>query len=258
MQAHGRGAQDELLGDLVVGQAFDQQREHLLLARREVPAGSLPALAPQTGLAATTSASGIATVGSWKLGTIAGANTLTATSGSLSGSPVTFTATGTAGAATQLAVWSLSGSTGGVVAGDLVAAGDARSAVFTGHLVGTTAVQAVASGLTDTTGLVTVAAGLPATLTVSSSNYNPTGGSIITITAVIVDQWRDPVASGTSVTFTKDTGSSSGGTLSPTSTTTNGSGVATTLFTTGGRGKTYYIKATASTASGTTPKITTK
>ena len=57
-----------------------------------------------TGASATTNASGIATVGSWTLGTTAGSNTLTATSGSLSGSPVTFTATGTAGAATQIAV----------------------------------------------------------------------------------------------------------------------------------------------------------
>ena len=50
-----------------------------------------------TGSAAITNASGIATVGSWKLGTSAGANTLTATSGTLSGSPVTFSATGVAG-----------------------------------------------------------------------------------------------------------------------------------------------------------------
>ena len=50
-----------------------------------------------TGATAVTDASGIATVGSWKLGTTAGANTLTATSAGLSGSPVTFTATGTAG-----------------------------------------------------------------------------------------------------------------------------------------------------------------
>src|SRR5205814_1703774 len=49
-------------------------------------------------------ASGIATVGSWTLGPTAGQNTLMATSGSLSGSPVTFTATGTAGAATQLTI----------------------------------------------------------------------------------------------------------------------------------------------------------
>ncbi|HKW40094.1 MAG TPA: Ig-like domain-containing protein [Gemmatimonadales bacterium] len=45
----------------------------------------------------TTDASGIASVGSWTLGTVAGPNTLAATSGTLTGSPVTFTATGTAG-----------------------------------------------------------------------------------------------------------------------------------------------------------------
>ena len=50
-----------------------------------------------TGLSATTDAAGIAAVGSWTLGAIAGANTLTATSDSLTGSPVTFTATGSAG-----------------------------------------------------------------------------------------------------------------------------------------------------------------
>ncbi|HYL22042.1 MAG TPA: carboxypeptidase regulatory-like domain-containing protein, partial [Gemmatimonadales bacterium] len=57
-----------------------------------------------TGATQTTSANGIATVGSWTLGTSAGANTLTATSGTLSGSPVTFTATGTAGNAGSVAV----------------------------------------------------------------------------------------------------------------------------------------------------------
>jgi hypothetical protein len=56
-----------------------------------------------TGGSTTTNASGIATVGSWTLGTTAGPNTLTATATGLSGSPVTFTATGTAGAAAKLA-----------------------------------------------------------------------------------------------------------------------------------------------------------
>ena len=46
-----------------------------------------------TGATATTNASGIATVGSWRLGASAGANTLTATSTGATGSPVTFTAT---------------------------------------------------------------------------------------------------------------------------------------------------------------------
>ncbi|MBK7785828.1 MAG: Ig-like domain repeat protein [Gemmatimonadetes bacterium] len=57
-----------------------------------------------TGGSAASNASGVATVGSWTLGGVAGTNTLTATSGTLAGSPVTFTATGTTGAATKLAV----------------------------------------------------------------------------------------------------------------------------------------------------------
>ena len=47
---------------------------------------------------AVTDASGVAACGGWTLGTAAGANTLTATCAGLTGSPVTFTATGVAGA----------------------------------------------------------------------------------------------------------------------------------------------------------------
>src|SRR5205807_1489610 len=57
-----------------------------------------------TGASQTTNASGVAAVTSWTLGTAAGPNTLTATSGTLQGSPVTFRANATAGAATQIAV----------------------------------------------------------------------------------------------------------------------------------------------------------
>src|SRR5256885_4623641 len=57
-----------------------------------------------TGAAQTTDGNGIATVGSWTLGPTAGQNTLMAASGWLSRSPVAFTATGTARAATQPAV----------------------------------------------------------------------------------------------------------------------------------------------------------
>jgi len=57
-----------------------------------------------TGGSQTTNASGIATVTSWKLGTVAGSNTLTATSTGLTGSPQTFTATGTAGTAASVAI----------------------------------------------------------------------------------------------------------------------------------------------------------
>src|SRR5204862_6165796 len=56
-----------------------------------------------TGGSQTTNASGVATVGSWTLSATAGPNTLTATSACLTGSPVTFSAAGTAGPAAPLA-----------------------------------------------------------------------------------------------------------------------------------------------------------
>jgi len=51
-----------------------------------------------TGATVTTGSDGVAAVGSWTLGTTAGANTLTATAAGITGSPVTFTVTGSAGA----------------------------------------------------------------------------------------------------------------------------------------------------------------
>src|SRR5205814_7316877 len=57
-----------------------------------------------TGASQTTNASGVATVGSWTLATAAREDTLTAASTGLAGSPVTFTATGTAGDAGSIAV----------------------------------------------------------------------------------------------------------------------------------------------------------
>ena len=50
------------------------------------------------GVTATTNSAGVATAGSWTLGTTAGTNTITATALNVPGSPVTFTATGVAGA----------------------------------------------------------------------------------------------------------------------------------------------------------------
>ena len=54
-----------------------------------------------SGAVVVTNALGIASLSSWILGTTAGTNnnTVTATSGSLTGRPVSFSATGTAGAA---------------------------------------------------------------------------------------------------------------------------------------------------------------
>src|SRR4029079_1627495 len=55
-----------------------------------------------TGGAATTNSSGIATVGSWTLGTKVGSNTLTASGAGLTPASVTFTAQASAGAASKV------------------------------------------------------------------------------------------------------------------------------------------------------------
>ncbi|NLO27374.1 MAG: S-layer homology domain-containing protein, partial [Actinobacteria bacterium] len=59
------------------------------------------------------------------------------------------------------AAWSLTGKTAGVVDGDLVPAPNGKSAVFTGHLMGTAVIQAVTTvgAFTDDTGIITVTAG---------------------------------------------------------------------------------------------------
>ena len=57
-----------------------------------------------TGAAATTNASGIASVGSWTLGSSAGTNTLSASLNNVSGASVTFTATSSAGASLGIGV----------------------------------------------------------------------------------------------------------------------------------------------------------
>ncbi|MEI7815170.1 MAG: hypothetical protein WCJ13_10320, partial [Coriobacteriia bacterium] len=62
-----------------------------------------------TGPTAATNSSGIATVGSWTLGTTAGSNTLTATGTGVTGSPVTFTATGVAGIAAKMSLYAGNG-----------------------------------------------------------------------------------------------------------------------------------------------------
>ncbi|HYW32556.1 MAG TPA: Ig-like domain-containing protein [Gemmatimonas sp.] len=61
-------------------------------------------MSPASPALVVTNASGVATLSSWTLGTVAGSNAVTATVAGLTGSPVTFSATGVAGAATQLVV----------------------------------------------------------------------------------------------------------------------------------------------------------
>ena len=65
-----------------------------------------------TGAAATTNSDGIATVGSWVLGSAPGANSLTGSSGTLAGSPFTFNATAVPAPPTRIAINAGDGQTG--------------------------------------------------------------------------------------------------------------------------------------------------
>src|SRR5439155_621064 len=124
----------------------------------------------------TTNANGIAAVTSWILGPTAGPNSLTATASGLAGSPVTFTATGTAGTATQMAINAGNGQT--ATAGTAVAIEPSvivRDA--NGNPVGGVSVTfAVASGggtVSPTTPVTTGANGIAA---VTSWTLGPTAG----------------------------------------------------------------------------------
>jgi adhesin/invasin len=118
-----------------------------------------------TGANATTDAAGIAQVGSWTLGSAAGPNSLTATSGSLTGSPVTFNATGTSGAAGGVTI--VSGDAQSAIAGSNVAiAPSVKVTDANGNAIeGATVVFAIAGGggsvtganaLTNASGIATV------------------------------------------------------------------------------------------------------
>src|SRR5207237_1183087 len=102
-----------------------------------------------------------------------------------------------ANVATDPVGWSLTNKTAGVVNSDLVAAGDLKSAVFTGHLVRTAKIHAVKTGLTSTdSGTITVVArSPPSALPNSAVNgtgtvvpaQNVTAGSSITVFSISRD-----------------------------------------------------------------------
>jgi len=240
-----------------------------------------------TGSPATTDASGIATVGSWTLGTVVGPDSLTATSGSLTA--VTFTATGIVGSPTTISLTSGNNqsATAGSAVGPLVvrvtdalgygvqgvavtfAAAPGSGTVTGGSVLtdlngyasptswtlGTTAgintATATSPGLTNSP-ITFSATGTPGAATkyvVNSSSYSPAAGSPVTITAQLADQYNNAVAtSGLSVTFTK---TGTGGALgTPNPATTGPTGAATITFTTGTtQGTAYTITATSTTPS---------
>ena len=145
-----------------------------------------------TGATAVSDSTGTSTVGSWTLGTAVGSNTLTATAAGLTGSPVTFTATGTAGAATQLlVVTSASGAAAGSafttqpviqlkdVYGNITTQGTITMTVSAGATVVGTSTVAAASGFTNVG--ITGTADTSYTLTFTSGSNFATRS--ITVTA---------------------------------------------------------------------------
>ena len=148
-----------------------------------------------TGLSATTDANGVATVGSWTLGSQAGVNTLTASSLSLSPSLVTFTATAVANAGTAtIAV--APGSLASQVAFAATAVGNRPSVVVkdanNNLVVGQSVTFAVASGggfvtggatVTDASGIATVGSWIlgatVGTNTLTATSAGVTGSPVI-------------------------------------------------------------------------------
>jgi len=216
-----------------------------------------------TGGSATTDASGVATVGSWTLGTAAGLDSLVASSPGLTS--VTFTATATAGAPTNMvksagdAQTDTAGSAvatapevtvtdantnpvagvmvhftvtggGGSVTPDSVATNSLGKAALTSWTLGSTAgantLDASATGLTTVTFTATGIAGAPANMVKSAGDGQsaPAGSAVPIAPAVTITDANNNPVSGVSVTFAVASG---GGSVTGATTSTNASGVAT-------------------------------
>lgn len=235
-----------------------------------------------TGGSQLTNAQGVATVGSWLLGTTAGANTVTAVA--IGAGSVVFTASGSAVAASQLVasagtnqraqvskavaiaptviardifnnpvagvVVTFTIGTGGgtVVSGRQVSDATGTATVgawFLGDSPGANSLVASAPGLTSVTFTATGDPGRPVSLVANSSiAQSAAAGAIVgdSPSVVVRDQVGNPV-SGVVVTFTVSAG---GGTVTGSPATTNSAGVATlTSWTLGTTVGTNTVTATA-------------
>ncbi len=221
---------------------------------------------PASPTTIATNASGVAALTSWTLGTTAGTNTVTAAATGLIGSPVSFTGTGTVGAATQLVITTQpSGAASGTAftvqpviairdaSGNTVTSSSAAVTVAiatgTGTLSGTSTVNAVngvatftnlaltgngahtlsftSAGLSAaTSNAISVGAGAATQLAVTTQPAGAVSG--VNLTAQPVVQIRDAVGNLTASNATVTAAIASGtGTLSGTTTVTAVNGVAT-------------------------------
>ena len=182
---------------------------------------SVTSTAPDTG--ATQTRVETAADGS---GSVVGAQNITA-GNSITVYAVTRNASGTF-VGNPSATWSLQSTTGGVVSGDLVAAGS--SAVFTGHLTGTTVIRAFASGFTGNSGTQTVTAGPANKLAFTTQPGGGQPGSAWATQPVVKvqDAGGNTVTSNTStVTLAISNNAGPGGVLSGTKAKAAVAGVAT-------------------------------
>ncbi len=135
-----------------------------------------------TGPGTTTNASGIATVGSFTLGNVAGANTLTATSGTFT---VTFTATGTSGSAAKLAF--VAAPPASIKVGAAIPAITARITDALNNAVAAPGVTVTATGVTTPGGFTTTLATTTDATGLATFNLpsyaGPTGSAILTLGA---------------------------------------------------------------------------
>ncbi len=130
------------------------------------------------------------------------------------------------------ASWSLQSVSGGVVGGDLVPAPGARSATFTGHVIGTAQIRADSAGLNAAaSGKITVNPGSPSSVSATAgSGQNALIGKTfaVKLQATVRDSSGNTVGSGVLVTFTAPSTGPSGTFAGGVNTAlTNSSGIAT-------------------------------
>jgi hypothetical protein len=88
-----------------------------------------------------------------------------------------------------------------VVAGDLVAAGDNKSATFTGHVVGTAKIRAAKSGLSSVdSGTITVVAGALHHLSLAPATATILSGGSVTYTVTGRDAFNNSLGDYTALT----------------------------------------------------------
>ena len=210
-------------------------------------------IVPASPATVTTNASGVATLTRWTLGATPGTNTVIVSTTGVSGSPVTFNATGTTGAATQLVVTTQpAGAVSGTVfttqpvvairdvANNLTSSTAAVTAAIVsgnGALTGTTTVNAV-NGLATFTTLRLAGSGAH-TLTFTSSAVSSATSTVLTVTQVAASLFMQtqPAGATNGVAFTTQ----------PVVRILDNAGLAVTT----GSGATEVVTATVATGTGT-------